>query len=93
MTDFCYGGPMLDQVLDHAELMDRMMERVGVDQVAVARLDQGMAFYEARTRCLSCPHEAACRGWLANAEVPAAAPEFCANAEFFSSDLTGEDRH
>ena len=45
MRDFCYSRPMLNRVLQHAELMDRMMERLGVDPAAAARLENGMAWY------------------------------------------------
>lgn len=31
MSDLCHGRPMLDRFFRHAELMDRMMERVGID--------------------------------------------------------------
>jgi len=45
---------MLKQVLDQADLMDRMMEAVGVAAARAARLDRGMAWYEARCRCITC---------------------------------------
>ncbi len=87
MSDFCYSRPMLDRVFQQAELMDRMMERVGVDPGVAARADQGMAWYEARTRCIACSHEPACRRWLERAEALPAPPEFCANTAFFRSCL------
>ena len=31
MGDFCYSRPMLDHVLSQADLMDRMIDRVGVN--------------------------------------------------------------
>ena len=65
MTDFCFSRPMLERVLHHAELMDRMMERVGVNAAVAARVDRGMAWYEARTRCIGCSSERQCRDWLA----------------------------
>ena len=43
VSDLCYSSPMLDRIFRQAELMDRMMERVGVDPMAAARLDAGMA--------------------------------------------------
>jgi Family of unknown function (DUF6455) len=85
MSDFCYSSPMLDRILRQAELMDRMMERVGVIPAAAARVDRGMAWYEARTRCIACCSERPCRDWLTLSESQAvsAPPEFCHNAEFF----------
>ena len=85
MTDFCLSRPMLERVLRHAELMDSMMERVGVDAAVAARVDRGMAWYEARTRCIGCSSERECRDWLSRAEVdvPNEPPMFCCNADFF----------
>ena len=83
MSDFCYGRPMLDRIFRQAELMDQVMERVGVDPAAAARVDRGMAWYEARTRCIACCNERQCRAWLACSNPPTALPQSCPNAEFF----------
>ena len=85
MSDFCYSRPMLDRVFRQAELMDRMMERVGVNAAAAARVDKGMAWYEARTKCIACCSERQCRDWLARSAAQAFSevPEFCHNAELF----------
>ena len=85
MSDFCYSRPMLNRVIRQAELMDRMMERVGVDPAAAARIDRGMASYEARTRCIACCSERQCRDWLARSDAEASSepPQFCHNAKFF----------
>jgi hypothetical protein len=84
MTDFCFSRPMLQRILYHAELMDRAMKRVGVDAVVAARLDRGMAWYEARTRCIGCCNERQCRDWLEREDDSSREPpEFCCNAEFF----------
>jgi hypothetical protein len=87
MSDFCYSRPMLNRVLRHAQLMDRMMERVGVDTAKAARIDKGVAWYEARTRCIACNSERECVHWLKRpqARAPSEIPEFCANAAFFRS--------
>jgi hypothetical protein len=87
MSDFCYSRPLLDRILRQAELMDRVMERVGVDASAAARLDKGMAWYEARVACVECSSQRECLDWLAR--LPGSAspqpPEFCHNSEFFRS--------
>ena len=84
MSDRGYGRPMLDRVLGHAELMHRMMERVGIDAAAVARLEKCVALYKARTRCIGC-RERQCSDWLARFDGDAfgAPPEFCSDAEVF----------
>jgi len=84
MSDFSHGRPMLDRIFRHAELMDRVMERLGIDPSVAARLDRGMAWYEARTRCLACRDERQCWLWLEQTDpVPTAPPLPCATAEFF----------
>ena len=85
MSDFCYSGPMLKRVLDQADLMDRVMEAVGVVAAHAARLNRGMAWYEARCRCIACPDDRKCRAWLAGADARQTSrpPAFCRNTEFF----------
>ena len=85
MTDFCYSRPMMQRVLRQADLMDRMMQCVGIEPVRAARIDKGVAWYEARSRCIACVHDRRCREWIAERRgtpqpVP---PAFCENAEFF----------
>ena len=85
MSDFCYSRPMLHRVLQQAELMDRMMQRLGVDLATAARLENGMAWYEARCQCIACHSERQCQEWLKRAPaVPSdGPPEFCGNSVFF----------
>jgi hypothetical protein len=87
VSDLCYSRPMLNRILRQAELMDRMIECVGVDPATAARLDKGMALYEARSRCIACCSEQKCREWLERTPTGAASepPEMCHNAEFFRS--------
>ena len=47
MGDFCQRRPMLERVFAQADLMDRVMERVGVDAPTAARLDRGNFGWEA----------------------------------------------
>ena len=85
MSDFRYSRPMFDRVFHQAELMDRMMGRVGVNPATAARVDKSMAWYDARTKCIACCSERQCRNWLASSMAAAfsESPEFCHNAEFF----------
>jgi hypothetical protein len=70
-------------------LMDRMMQKRGVDANGVRRVDGGLAFLEARAKCRYCLHEEACRGWL-TIRAPRTSPEFCPNAAFFQSCLSAD---
>ena len=94
MSDFCYSRPMLNRIIRQAELMDRMIERAGVDPAAAVRIDRGMGWYEARTRCIACCSERECRDWLARskAEMSSKPPAFCPNAEFFRRCGQGNPR-
>jgi hypothetical protein len=83
MTDFYYGWPMLERVFSRAELMDRMMRRLGVNTVAAMRIAHGLAWYEARSNCIACCHDQHRLAWLDHANQGSSAPDFCLNARFF----------
>jgi hypothetical protein len=53
VSDFCYSWPVF-RVFRQGEVMDRMMERVGVRPAVAVRIDQGMAWYDARANCIDC---------------------------------------
>ena len=85
MGDFCYSRPMLDHVLAQADLMDRMIDRVGVNPAVVARLDRGKTWYAARTRCIECSHSRECRAWVDGSAPGTSPPDFCPNGKLFQS--------
>ena len=85
MSDFCYGWPVFNRVFRQAALMDRAMERMGADRAVAVRLEKGVAWYEARTRCIECVHDQRCRGWLAVDASLGADADFCPNAGFYAS--------
>ena len=66
------------------ELMDRMMQKRGVDADAALGVDGGLAFTEARAKCRYCLYEETCRRWL-TIKAPRRSPDFCPNAAFFLS--------
>ncbi len=83
MSDFCYGWPVLKRIFHQVELMDRMMGLVGVNPAVAGRIDKGVAWYEARTNCMSCCHKGQCCNWLECSEGLPMPPDFCPNVEFF----------
>ena len=87
MSDYCYRFPVLQRVLQQADLMDQMMQHARVDPVDVIRRDKGASWYEARTRCIECPAVSECRTWLAGADraAPASVPIFCPNHRLFNA--------
>ena len=93
MSDYCYSFPVFRRVLDRADLMDRVMARVGTDRLHAMRADEGVAWYEARSRCIACTADNRCRTWL-DAQPDSSGnspPPFCPNAAFLA-DFTGTRR-
>ena len=64
MHDLCYS----QRVLRQTGLMDHMMERLHVNPAFAASVDGGLAWYEARTKCIFCPNAQRCHDWLEGAE-------------------------
>lgn len=83
MSDFCYDRPMLNRIFRQADLMDRVMAHAHLDAAAAVRLDRGMAWYEARSKCIACDHERQCRLWLERNDLAPESPPQCPNADFF----------
>jgi len=66
--------------------MHEVMERLGVDPVALARSQQGDAYAEARARCLFCKSADVCLRWLESHEQPPQQkPDFCPNLPLFEA--------
>jgi hypothetical protein len=68
-------------------LMDRMMQKRGVDADAAREMDGGLPFLEARAKCRYCGKEETCRRWL-TVKAPMTSPDFCPNSTFFGMSLT-----
>ena len=73
------------RVEHQASRMDEMMDRLGVDPIALIRLRQGEAYAEARTQCLFCTASGTCRRWLEEPMQPDAPPDFCPNLPIFQA--------
>ena len=77
--------PMTRRVERQACRMHEMMDRLDVDAATLARLRQGDAYAEARTRCLSCGTSDRCLRWLDEPHPSAQRPTFCPNLTLFDS--------
>ena len=75
--------PTFNQVRHRQELMDHMIERLGVDVLTAIDMEGGCAFVQARARCRNCLHESGCRLWLDSSTASPFPPDFCPNANFF----------
>jgi hypothetical protein len=65
--------------------MDRMMDRVGVAPAEAACVDGGLAWLEARTKCIFCRHVGECYSWLEGSDTRTTPADFCPNTEFLDS--------
>jgi hypothetical protein len=74
-----------EQCLRQGELMHHMMERLCVDPAVATGIDGGLAWYEARTKCVFCPSVQRCREWLEGSGPSPGPAEFCPNAMFFQA--------
>jgi hypothetical protein len=81
--------PTQEQLRRRNELMDRMMQKRGVDPDVACRVDGGLALKEARAKCRYCLHEETCRRWL-TIKAPRTSPDFCPNAAFFLTCLSAD---
>lgn len=83
MTTANSSWPMFREALRRQELMDAMMQTLGVDILTAIRAQSGEAFVEARHKCRNCQHETACCTWLGSPPTVPSPPDFCPNADFF----------
>jgi len=85
MSGLSNRQPMLIRYLHCPELMERMMERAGVNPAEAACVDGGLAWLEASTKCIFCRHVGKCGNWLEGSDTRTTPADFCPNAEFFCS--------
>lgn len=77
--------PLYRRVERQARRMHEVMERLDVDVGALARLRQGDAYAEARTRCLFCGTSDRCLRWLDDPAQAGRRPQFCPNLALFEA--------
>lgn len=76
--------PMFRRVERQATRLHEMIDRLGIDPVALVRLNNGEAYHEARAACLFCHKTDACLAWL-DGTMQADQPGFCPNLELLKS--------
>lgn len=77
--------PMYRRVERQAVRMHEMMDRLGIDPLDFARLQQGEIYAEARARCLFCAAADECLRWLESASPAEETPAFCPNRQLFDA--------
>ncbi len=78
-------SPMASRMERQARRMHDMMKRLDVDAGALARLRQGEAYAQARSRCLSCGTSDKCLRWLDEPPAAGKRPDFCPNLSLFDA--------
>jgi hypothetical protein len=73
----------LERIANKADLMERMMRKLGVRQAITDMPGAPYVLRDATVRCMTCGHAGECRSWLAANEAPAHAPGFCRNKDLF----------
>ena len=74
--------PMTDEVWHRAELLDRLIEHLGVAGAA-ARLDGGDALLDAHAKCLDCTVKQECESLLTDPNA-LSTPNACPNLSFLA---------
>lgn len=74
---------LFERIAQHSNLMDAMMDKLGVRDQLAQRPHGGAVLRRAADRCLSCDHAEACEGWLSKAQSVEEAPDYCRNHDLF----------
>ncbi|MBN9073238.1 MAG: hypothetical protein J0H34_16910 [Rhizobiales bacterium] len=82
--------PQSEKVWRQFALLDLMMERMGVDQLAAARKCHGTVLAKARKTCLACPFHRECSDVLEGGGDIAGLIRSCPNAGFFKECMPGK---
>ncbi len=73
--------PVFRRVARREKLTELMLDRLGIEPLSLARLDQGEAFQVVSRTCFECTKAHECRHWLAHADITETPPRFCPNLD------------
>lgn len=65
--------------------LQKMMDRLNVDAVALVRMKQGDVYAKARSTCLFCQESDVCLRWLDQPETDQCLPVFCPLMDVFNA--------
>lgn len=71
-----------------ADLMDAMMNKLGVSEQMRQLPDRAAVLRRATNRCLACDQPDACREWLTHETHREKAPSYCRNYDLFARMLS-----
>ena len=75
------------RLTQQADLMDTMMQKLGVADEMRQMPDHAAVLRRAANRCLTCEKPDACEHWLTHETNPDEAPGFCRNHDLFERVL------
>jgi hypothetical protein len=76
---------LVRRVERRAHRMHDLMQRIGVDPVALVRAEGGDTYLRARSLCLFCGTSDKCLRWLDQTPPSDARPAFCPNLTLFEA--------
>lgn len=82
---------IFSRLTKQADLMDAMMNKLGVSDEIRNLPDHAGVLRRAANRCLSCDRADACQHWLSHEAQPDEAPSFCRNHDLFARVLRTAD--
>ncbi|WP_422369731.1 DUF6455 family protein [Hoeflea sp.] len=78
---------IFSRLTNRADLMDEMMDKLGVADEMQTMPDHAGVLRRAANRCLTCDKPDACQQWLKSEIRPDEAPYFCKNHDLFERVL------
>lgn len=82
---------IFSRMTNRADLMDEMMDKLGVSDEMQHMPDHAGVLRRAANRCLTCEKPDACQQWLKTEIEPDEAPYFCKNHDLFERVLDRMD--
>lgn len=83
---------IFSRLTQQADLMDAMMDKLGVANEMRHMPDHAAVLRRAANRCLTCEKPDSCQHWLNNESHPDEAPAFCKNHDLFERVLDQMDK-
>lgn len=90
MTSHPERRPIAHRVWRRMAVAEKVIDRLGLDRLALARLENGSALAEVMRNCIDCSSVDQCRAWLA-ADANAVPPPNCPNRHLFEACLNAGD--
>ncbi|MCY0146546.1 DUF6455 family protein [Hoeflea sp. G2-23] len=78
---------IFSRLTQQADLMDAMMDKLGVADEMRSMPDHAAVLRRAANRCLTCDRPDSCQEWLGHETNPDEAPGFCKNHDLFDRVL------